>query len=182
MRKAGIQAVAVLTMNIEPAVAQTKGLSSGRRISPMASRIQDEPINVVLAALSLSLARTNQASNSPGRLAARKAHRHPHRCAMRPPTRNARKVPTGLPAIVMAIAEVPRCGKYSRAMAVEIGTAALSPRPAPARPTRRIGKFVVAAQRSEKTLRSATSPARIRDRSLRSDHAPIGILNAAFRR
>src|SRR3954467_5150466 len=106
MKKAGIQALAVLTMNIEPAVAQIKGLTSGLFTMPETSRTQNGSTEGAFSRLTLNFASRAQASSNPGGPAARKPKRHPQRSAINPPRRKARKVPTGLPAMVMAIAEV----------------------------------------------------------------------------
>src|SRR3954466_12718299 len=111
MKKAGIQAFAALTINIEPAVAQISGLMRGRLTRFAASRAHAEPTKGDLAPVSRSVRRTTQTSSSPGGPDARKAQRHPQCWAIKPPTRNARKAPTGLPVIATASADVARRGK-----------------------------------------------------------------------
>src|SRR4051812_22619688 len=111
MKKAGTQAFAALTINMEPDVAQISGLTRGRLRRLAASRAQAAPTEGDLAPVSRSVRRTTQASSSPGGPDARKAQRHPQRWAIKPPTRNARKAPPGLPVTAPASADVARRGK-----------------------------------------------------------------------
>src|SRR4051812_17479684 len=98
-------------MNMEPAVAQIRGLKMGMLVRLIASRSQVARTEGALRPLSLSFARMAQARNSPGAPATTNAQRHPQRSAIAPPRRKARKVPTGLPAMMVAIADVARRGK-----------------------------------------------------------------------